>query len=220
MRLLADGPCYRTGNVSLSRRILESAQSSWAKLTSLVIVDDEPLSAVDSALLTAELNARKAARAAAVPRHANANPVAVMAGAEPVQQSARRKAAAERGSRIGKERDTQAAKQKAASDDAFRRMKQQAATAPGSSSSTSTSGTKSRTAPTPGRKDTQLSDWYKTLGVTPGDDMATIKSAYRQLMRKYHPDMHATDAQKQKAANELSMNVTTAYNGIIEHMNK
>ena len=50
------------------------------------------------------------------------------------------------------------------------------------------------------------------LDLQPGADMAQIKTAYRQLMRKYHPDMHAGNPQKQKAATELSMRVTTAYN--------
>jgi hypothetical protein len=37
-------------------------------------------------------------------------------------------------------------------------------------------------------------------------------------MRKYHPDMHAANPGKQKAANELSMRVTTAYNGLQAHL--
>jgi DnaJ-domain-containing protein 1 len=214
--------------VSLSRRILESAQSQWAKLTSLVIVDDEPLSHVDSTALSAELSARKAARAGTTVAPA-ANPVAALAGAEPHQSAARQKAAAERTARIGKERSDRAAKEKASSDDAFRRMKQQAAAGatggkPGGSGSTtggnSTQSTGARTAPTPGRNEPEVADWYKTLGVTPGDDMPKIKTAYRQLMRKYHPDMHANDPKKQKAANELSMKVTTAYNSLVEYMAK
>ena len=48
--------------MSITRRILEGAQSGLSKLTSLVIVDDEPLSHVESAALQAELTARKAAR--------------------------------------------------------------------------------------------------------------------------------------------------------------
>ncbi|MBP9086811.1 MAG: DnaJ domain-containing protein [Kofleriaceae bacterium] len=218
--------------MSLSRRILEGAQSQWAKLTSLVIVDDEPLSHVDSTALSAELSARKAARAGAITAPA-ANPVAALAGAEPAQRTARHKAAAERGARIGKERSDRAAKEKASSDEAFRRMKQQAATASswstggaGAAASGSTTGTRAsngsagRTAPTPGRNESELADWYKTLGVTPGDDMPKIKTAYRQLMRKYHPDMHAHDPKKQKAANELSMKVTTAYNSLVDYMAK
>jgi DnaJ like chaperone protein len=50
--------------------------------------------------------------------------------------------------------------------------------------------------------------------------MSAIKTAYRQLMRKYHPDMHAGNPAKQKAATELSMKVTTAYNGLVEHFEK
>jgi DnaJ-class molecular chaperone len=50
--------------------------------------------------------------------------------------------------------------------------------------------------------------------------MAQIKSSYRQLMRKYHPDMHAGNPHKQKAANELSMRVTSAYNGLVSHIEK
>ena len=44
--------------MSITRRILESAQSGLSKLTSLVIVDDEPLSHVESAALQTELTAR------------------------------------------------------------------------------------------------------------------------------------------------------------------
>ncbi len=220
---------WYAASVSLSRRILEGAQSQWAKLTSLVIVDDEPLSHVDSTALSAELSARKAARAGVTTAPA-ANPVAALAGAEPAQRAARQKAAAERGARIGKERSDRAAKEKASNDDAFRRMKQQAATggsragaSAGTSGSTnggSSSNGNGRTAPTPGRNEPEVADWYKTLGVTPGDDMPKIKTAYRQLMRKYHPDMHANDPKKQKAANELSMKVTTAYNSLVEYMAK
>ncbi len=34
-----------------------------------------------------------------------------------------------------------------------------------------------------------LDDAYKILGVNKEDDMATIKKAYRKLVRKYHPDI-------------------------------
>jgi len=47
--------------VSITRRILESAQSGLNRLTSLVIVDDDPLTNVDAASLQAEVTARKTA---------------------------------------------------------------------------------------------------------------------------------------------------------------
>jgi DnaJ-domain-containing protein 1 len=74
--------------------------------------------------------------------------------------------------------------------------------------------------PRPGSTEAQLAEWYKILDLQAGADMAQIKSSYRQLMRKYHPDMHAGNPQKQKAATELSMRVTTAYNGLIAHLEK
>ncbi|MGE0403458.1 MAG: J domain-containing protein [Kofleriaceae bacterium] len=210
--------------MSLTKRILEGAQSTLSRLTSLVIVDDEPLSHVESAALQAELTARKAAREKAGRRD---NPLAKLATSDPASRAAREKAARERSGRVHRERDQREAKQKAAADEQFRRMKEQAArggpwTPPpssSSSSSSSSSGGSSRP-PRPGSKDAQLAEWYRILDLSPGADMAQIKSSYRQLMRKYHPDMHAGNPAKQKAATELSMRVTTAYNSLVEHLER
>jgi len=218
--------------VSITRRIFESAQSGLSKLSSLVIVDDEPLSFVESAALQAELTARKAARER-TPKKPEDNPLAKQAVATPAARAHREKLAKDRAARIHRERDEREAKQKAAADEAFRRMKEQAArggpwtssTSSGSSSSSSSSssngaGAGSARAPRPGSTDAQLAEWYKVLDLSPGADMAQIKSSYRQLMRKYHPDMHAGNPSKQKAATELSMRVTTAYNGLVAHLEK
>ena len=35
----------------------------------------------------------------------------------------------------------------------------------------------------------ELKDYYTILGVKPTDDLKTIKTAYRRLARKYHPDV-------------------------------
>ncbi len=209
--------------MSITRRILEGAQSGLSKLTSLVIVDDEPLSHVESAALQVELTARKAARAKAT-RQPLDNPIAKLAMANPAARAQRDKAAKDRAARIHRERDEREAKQKAAADDAFRRMKEQAArggpwTGTSSSSSSSSSGGSARP-PKPGSADAQVAEWYRVLDLSVGADMSQIKSAYRQAMRKYHPDMHAGNPQKQKAATELSMRVTAAYNGLVAHLEK
>ena len=194
-------------------------------MTSLVIVDDEPLSHVESAALQAELTVRKAGRER-VPRRAQDNPLARLATSDPAARAARAAAAAERTTRIHRERDERAARQRAAADEAFRRMKEQAARAGSASGATSSGGARSHTytstnrPPRPGSTEAQVLEWYRVLDLQIGADMAQIKTAYRQLMRKYHPDMHAGSPQKQKAATELSMRVTTAYNGLVAHFEK
>jgi curved DNA-binding protein CbpA len=206
--------------VSITRRILESAQSGLSKLTSLVIVDDEPLSYVESAALQSELTARKAARER-VPKQPLDNPLARQALANPAARAARDKAAKERAARVHRERDEREARQRAAADEAFRRMKEQAARSgatAGSYTSSSSSSSSSSRPPRPGSVDAQVAEWYRQLDLSPGADLSQIKSSYRQLMRKYHPDMHAGNPQRQKAATELSMRVTAAYNGLVARL--
>lgn len=209
--------------MSITRRILESAQSGLSKLTSLVIVDDDPLSHVESAALQAELTARRAARERAGAR--TPSPLARLAVGNPAARAARDKAARERASRVHRERDERDARQRAAADEAFRRMKEQAArgggpTMPGSGSRPSSGPTGGGRPPRPGTPDAQIAEWYRVLDLGAGADLSQIKSAYRQAMRKYHPDMHAGNPQKQKAATELSMRVTAAYNGLLAHLEK
>jgi DnaJ-domain-containing protein 1 len=208
--------------VSLSRRILETAKSGISSLTSLVIVDDEPLANVEAAALEAEVAARKKARK----ERPGQSRIGRMAGASPEARAERARQAADRSRKVKGERETREANARRAADDAFRRIKEQAARGGGSTSSSSSSGSSgSRTGAAAGSAraakssgNAQVAEWYKTLNLSPGADLAEVKSAYRQLMRKYHPDMHAGNPQKQKAANELSMRVTTAYNGLQTHL--
>ena len=187
----------------------------------LVIVDDEPLSNVESAALQLELSARKAAREKS-PRQPLDNPLAKLATSDPASRAARDKAARDRGARVHRERDERDARQKSAADEAFRRMKDQAARGGGSwsSSSSSQSSQSSGRPPRPGSTDAQLLDWLRVLDLQLGADMAQIKTAYRKMMRKYHPDMHQGNPSKLKAANEMSMRVTGAYNGLVAHYDK
>lgn len=47
-------------------------------------------------------------------------------------------------------------------------------------------------------------DYYEVLGVERGADDNTIKKAYRQLAKKYHPDMNPGDAEAEKKFKEAS----------------
>ncbi len=50
----------------------------------------------------------------------------------------------------------------------------------------------------------QKRDYYEVLGVDRGADDATIKKAYRQLAKKYHPDANPGDAEAEKKFKEAS----------------
>jgi len=52
---------------------------------------------------------------------------------------------------------------------------------------------------------------YEILGVRAGAPMEDVKHAYRALMREHHPDKHAGDPVKQKAASARAATITTAY---------
>ncbi len=47
-------------------------------------------------------------------------------------------------------------------------------------------------------------DYYEVLGVSKDADEATIKKAYRQLAKKYHPDMNPGDKEAEKKFKEAS----------------
>ena len=47
-------------------------------------------------------------------------------------------------------------------------------------------------------------DYYEVLGVDRGADDATIKKAYRQLAKKYHPDMNPGDKEAEVKFKEAS----------------
>ena len=47
-------------------------------------------------------------------------------------------------------------------------------------------------------------DYYEVLGVDRGADDATIKKAYRQLAKKYHPDMNPGDKEAERKFKEAS----------------
>lgn len=61
---------------------------------------------------------------------------------------------------------------------------------------------------------------YAALEVPQGSSFETVRRAYRQLMRKYHPDHHTGSPEKQKAANEVAQRLTLAYRLLEKHLRK
>jgi DnaJ-domain-containing protein 1 len=201
--------------------LLDGAKTRISQLAQMVVVDDEPLSHVDGAALDAELKARRTWREKRR-RKPEDSPVAKIAGAGGAARAQRERIASERARVVHRERDERAARAKQAADDAFRRVKEQAGRGGPSpfSGGASTSSSSDRV-PRPGSEAAKVSEWYRTLDLNAGTtDLAEIKAAYRKLMLKYHPDRHVGNAQKQKAATELSMRVTQAYNSLVEYLEK
>jgi len=61
---------------------------------------------------------------------------------------------------------------------------------------------------------TTIEDAYKILGVSPDDDMATIKKAYRKLVREYHPDIiksQGKDEAYMQEATQKTQEINAAY---------
>jgi DnaJ-class molecular chaperone len=52
---------------------------------------------------------------------------------------------------------------------------------------------------------------YANLEIAPGADRETVKAAWKRMMKKYHPDLHDTDPEKRKTADELTRRLTESY---------
>lgn len=59
-----------------------------------------------------------------------------------------------------------------------------------------------------------LARLYAQLECPQGADLNTVRKHYRQMMRKYHPDLHSGSDDKQRLATELSQKLTQAYNDL------
>lgn len=208
--------------MSFTRKIIDGARSGLNSVIERVAVDDTPLSHVSEEVLQRELERRSAARRAN-PTAPASNPRARIAGASAEARARRNKLAEERAARIHAARDQRARAAQAAQEEAFRRAQEQARRTAGSSTrSRSQGGSRSKSAggfPFQ-RKNDKIAEYYRVLDLPYGAGFDEVKKSYRQLMRKYHPDRHAGNPKKQKAATELSMRVTQAYNALEEHLKK
>lgn len=56
-----------------------------------------------------------------------------------------------------------------------------------------------------------LARYYANLEVSPGADRDAVKTAWKRMMKKYHPDLHDSDPEKRKTAEELTRRLTESY---------
>jgi hypothetical protein len=65
-----------------------------------------------------------------------------------------------------------------------------------------------------------LARYYANLEVEMGADKATVKRSYRRLMRKFHPDRHSGDPERERLATEISQELTRAYDMVMGHLER
>lgn len=64
----------------------------------------------------------------------------------------------------------------------------------------------------------QLRQYYANLELPFGAELDEVKSAFRRLMRQYHPDKHQEDPARRQLATQLSQKLTVAYNELTKEL--
>ena len=62
--------------------------------------------------------------------------------------------------------------------------------------------------------DPQLAGYYANLEIPYGSDLEIVRRAWKRQLKKYHPDLHAENPERRKLANELTVELTRAYQEI------
>ena len=62
--------------------------------------------------------------------------------------------------------------------------------------------------------DPVLADYYANLEIPYGSDLKTTKAAWKQLLKKYHPDIHSSDPEKRRIATIVTQKLNEAYHKI------
>ena len=74
--------------------------------------------------------------------------------------------------------------------------------------------------PATDRTSDPLAQYYANLEIPPGSNRETVKSAWKKLLKKYHPDLHDADPEKRKVAGELTRRLTESYRILDEALSK
>jgi curved DNA-binding protein CbpA len=59
---------------------------------------------------------------------------------------------------------------------------------------------------------------YARLETPYGADLKTVRSNYRRLMRRYHPDRHSDDPERERVATEIAQKLSSAYDLLCDHL--
>jgi DnaJ-class molecular chaperone len=70
------------------------------------------------------------------------------------------------------------------------------------------------------KQDPQLAHCYANLELPYGADLETVRKAWKQLLKQCHPDLHAQDPDKRQTANQLTAELTQAYQELEKALSK
>lgn len=196
--------------MSTVKKIIDLAKSNLNALLERASEVADPrrrLASIPDADLEAELARRKAAR---ITEEKVADAKARVEGRSagpPPDREAREKAAREREARVKAARE---AREKAAN---AARASAGARTGPRPGAGSAPPPRRPSSSATPRGRDPDLARYYERLEVPYGSDYEAVKTSYRKLMRRYHPDLHGNKSpEKQRAATEVAQALTQAYN--------
>jgi hypothetical protein len=168
---------------------------------------------------------KPAAAAAAAAAPGAARPNGSASDREARERAAREREARVKAAREARERETRT-QQEQAQAQARARAQQQAkppprngASAAASAAANAAAGAGAARKP-PRGADPMVVQYYARLEVNYGAPWDEVKVAYRKLMRRYHPDLHAHSPEKLKAATEVAQALTQAYNELDKILNQ
>lgn len=61
---------------------------------------------------------------------------------------------------------------------------------------------------------------YARLELPFGSDLDTVRRSYRRLMRRYHPDRHVADPERERVATEIAQKLTVSYNLLVDFLDR
>lgn len=59
--------------------------------------------------------------------------------------------------------------------------------------------------------DSKVVDYYMNLELSYGASLQEVRSAYKRLLREYHPDLHHGNPEKQRIAAQITVRLNEAY---------
>ena len=63
-----------------------------------------------------------------------------------------------------------------------------------------------------------IDEYYQMFQLSSTATVQDVKKAFRALMRKHHPDLHAMDPESQQVSSEISKQITRAYHDLLSHL--